>query len=38
MVEAYKKLARLPFDKILGEHLAYLNREWLDILDASSGS
>lgn len=38
MVEAYKKLARLPFDKILGEHLAYLNRQWLDILDASSGS
>ena len=38
MVEAYKKLARLPFDKILGEHLAYLNREWLDILDASSGN
>ena len=38
MVEAYKKLARLPFDKILGEHLANLNREWLDILDASSRS
>jgi len=38
MVEAYKKLARLPFDKILGEHLANLNREWLDILDARTGS
>lgn len=35
MSEAYKKLARQPFDKILGDHLAYLNREWLDIMDAS---
>ncbi len=38
MAEAYKKLARQPFEKILVDHLAYLNREWLDILDASSES
>ncbi len=36
MTETYEKLARHPFNKILGDHLAYLNREWLDIMDASS--
>ncbi len=35
MQVAYKQLARQPFGEILKDHLAYFNREWLDILDAS---